>query len=71
GGAGGADSFVLLAPDNGIGNLIFVTERRAGSHLFLRFEIPKSFDSRIADDTFLSEKVELLLVFGVFGCSVF
>lgn len=48
-----------------------MTERRAGSHVFLSFGIPKSFDSRIADDTLLIEKVELLLVFGVFGCSVF
>lgn len=47
-----------------------MTERRVGSHEFLSFEILKSFDSRCADDTLLIEKVELPLVFGVFGCSV-
>lgn len=48
-----------------------MTERRVGSHLFFSDGIPKSFDSRIKDDTLLIEKVELALGVGLSDCSVF
>lgn len=48
-----------------------MTERRDGSHVFLSFGIPKSFDSRSTDDTLLIEKVDLSLVFACFAVPCF